>query len=215
MTKLPIHLSRVQRQRLLQALNTPTLYDTATGRDTLLIDLHDTVAPTVARAGGKWADLAAIVEAAERWGHLPDGTPALWVLIDAATTALAGSDSARTLTALRTELTAPALRASELAPPPVAATPAPPDLLGLRSRHPDGLRSRRPAALPAESGAARAGNLVPNSNVIRYSHPARDRNRRGHADGRGEAAGPSRAAIHPGYDPAGPKWQCLWPGLQP
>lgn len=98
---------RVQRQRLLQALNAATLYDTAAGRDTLLIDLWDTVAPTVARAAGKWADLAAIVEATERWGHLPDGTPALQVLIDNAINALAGSDSARALAALRSNVTAP------------------------------------------------------------------------------------------------------------
>jgi Tol biopolymer transport system component len=106
--------SRASRvQRLLQVLNTAVLYDTASGRDTLLIDLWDTVAPTVARSASKWADLAAIVEAPERWGRLPDGTPAVQVLIDNASNALAGSDSARALAALRTEVAA--------APPPASA----------------------------------------------------------------------------------------------
>src|SRR5689334_5484682 len=121
MVEAPIQLNRGQRQRLLQALSAPMLYDTAAGRDTLLIDLHDSVAPTVARATGKWADLAAIVEAAERWGQLPDGTPALQVLIDDAISALAGSDSARTLATLRDELTAPPPFALPAPPAPVPA----------------------------------------------------------------------------------------------
>jgi hypothetical protein len=98
-----IILTREQRRRLLDTLESIPTFDTASGRNMLLADLPRALTKGVDRSGTTRVDLYNLVRAAEDWGTLDDGTPALLRLLDNALDNTGGA-RARTLHTLRSKL---------------------------------------------------------------------------------------------------------------
>jgi hypothetical protein len=131
-------LTREQRRRLLDALNTLPLFEQEEGRNLLLSDLPPSLIQQVPRSDTKIIDLEAIVRTVEAWGTLDDSTPALAILIENARFYGQGGNAGRSLDELSTELgplfaPKPVTPAAEtksasdpVAPAVVAAAAAPP-----------------------------------------------------------------------------------------
>ncbi len=105
MSEPPVNLTADQRRRLLAVLKSILLLDSQEGRDLLLQGLPSALIGGLARSSARSVDLAKIVEAAERWGSLADGTLALLVVIDNARYHSEGSATEDKLETLRNELT--------------------------------------------------------------------------------------------------------------
>jgi hypothetical protein len=106
-------LTREQRRLLLSALDLIPALNDPVGRDLLLLDLPD----GAIRAPIKSVDLGHMVQAAEAWGVLNDGMPALLVLLQNALDLSQGSMAGRILQMLYD------LLAAQPAMPPAAAAP--------------------------------------------------------------------------------------------
>ena len=94
-------LDPATRGKLLETLVVLPVLDDASGRSALLLDLPLALRSTISHSPVKRADLAAILDACERWTPLPDTTDPLLLLIDAAATLVAGSQTEQALRALR------------------------------------------------------------------------------------------------------------------
>src|SRR4051794_17592483 len=97
-------LTRAQRPRLIEALGSITLFATLAGRNLLLADLPPDLIQGMARSDPPAVDLFNMIQAAETWGPLEDGTPALLLLIENALLQVQGSAAAATLQAIRAEI---------------------------------------------------------------------------------------------------------------
>src|SRR5215211_5459240 len=117
MTAPTLQLTRIQRTRLMDALKRLSLFDDPEARNLLLSDLPETLTASLARSAIKTVDLVTIVDGAERWGALDDGTPAVLVVLSNAQFHSEGSEAGREVAALYSELTAPV----PAAPPPPPA----------------------------------------------------------------------------------------------
>ena len=106
-------LTREQRRLLLTSLDLIPAFDNSVGRDLLLLDLPG----GAIRSPIKSVDLGHLVRAAEAWGVLNNGTPALLVLLQNALDLSQGSMSGRILQTLYEML------AAQPAMPPAAAAP--------------------------------------------------------------------------------------------
>src|SRR5690349_6563969 len=75
-------LTRPLRRRLLTALDTLAVLDTAAGRDRLLRDLPAGLVNSLPRHAAKAVDLDAIVDGCARWQPLPGNEHPLQILIE-------------------------------------------------------------------------------------------------------------------------------------
>src|SRR5215217_3922700 len=110
-------LTREQRRLLLASLDLIPAFDDPVGRDLLLLDLPG----GATRSPVKSVDLGHLAHAAEAWGVLNDGTPALLVLLQNALDLSQGSMPGRVLQTLYDMLSGPSVMSPAAAAPMLAA----------------------------------------------------------------------------------------------
>src|SRR4051794_33412290 len=125
LSETPPPLTRLQRQRLFDALEQIAVFDSLEGRNLLLIDLPSALQTTLLRNSSKILDLNEIIDKALRWQHLEKHTPAIYIVIENAFIPSRGSAAGLALRELYQELTGPSLALSPAIPDsPLVALPS-------------------------------------------------------------------------------------------